>query len=200
MEYVASEAQKLLTSFQAASLEGLRTHAETAAREAAESAKILSQAKATAVQALRQDWLDKGVSSSHMLWQCMDIVHALQNQNGPLREGGAAKGAGSSGGGRETLSGGEALSQCKAVVRDYLLKHMDARATEHLLKSDQLLKLIVDIYVFGPATLSMRAHVLQRLARMVLVCFRLSAPLISTRSPSKWSPNSRQAPTSLRST
>jgi len=154
MESVATEAQQLLTSFQAASLEGLRAHAETAAREATESAKILSQAKATAVQALRQDWLDKGVSSSHMLWQCMDIVHGLQNQNGPLREGGAAKGAGSSGGGRETLRGGEALSQCKAVVRDYLVKHTDARATEHLLKSDQLLKLIVDIYVFGPATLS----------------------------------------------
>jgi hypothetical protein len=81
-------------------------------------------------------------------------ARALQNQNGPLREGGAAKGAGSSGGGRETLSGGEALSQCKAVVRDYLVKHTDARATEPLLKSDQLLKLIVDIYVFGPATLS----------------------------------------------
>eukprot|EP00900_Chrysochromulina_parva_P006146 jgi/Chrpa1/15532/Chrysochromulina_OHIO_Genome00022443-RA len=109
-----------------ACISGLRTHAETAAREAAESAKILSQAKATAVQALRQDWLDKGVSSSRMLWQCMDIVHGLQNQNGPLREGGAAKGAGSSGGGRETLSGGEALSQCKAVVRDYLVKHKDA--------------------------------------------------------------------------
>lgn len=84
------------------------------------------------MQALRQDWLDKGVSSSRMLWQCMDIVHGLQNQNGPLHEGGAAKGAGSSGGGRETLSGGEALSQCKAVVRDYLVKHTDARATEHL--------------------------------------------------------------------
>ena len=53
MESVATEAQQLLTRFQAASLEGLRTHAETAAREAAESAKILSQAKATAVQALR---------------------------------------------------------------------------------------------------------------------------------------------------